>query len=49
VTATIPSTALVTIQPVFTESGRLALAGLLARYRGLTREAYTPDLRQFTT
>jgi hypothetical protein len=43
-TATIPSTALVTIQPVFIESERLALAG----YRGLTREAYTLDLRQFT-
>ncbi|WP_300605007.1 site-specific integrase [Trebonia sp.] len=47
-TATIPSTALVTIQPVFTGSGRLALAGFLAGYRGLTREAYTLDLRQFT-
>ena len=43
-----PSTALVTIQPVFTESERLALAGFLAGYRGLTREAYTLDLRQFT-
>jgi hypothetical protein len=48
-TTTIPSTALVTIQPVFTESERLALAGFLAGYRGLTREAYTLDLRQFTT
>ena len=47
-TATTPSTALVTIQPVFTESERLALAGFLAGYRGLTREAYTLDLRQFT-
>jgi hypothetical protein len=37
-----------TIQPVFTESERLALAGFLAGYRGLTREAYTLDLRQFT-
>jgi hypothetical protein len=27
----------------------LALAGFLAGYRGLTREAYTLDLRQFTT
>jgi integrase/recombinase XerD len=49
VTATIPSTALVTIQPVSTESERLALAGFLAGYRGLTREAYALDLRQFTT
>src|SRR5215469_16782823 len=47
-TATAPSTALVTIQPAFTESERLALAGFLAGYRGLTREAYTLDLRQFT-
>src|SRR5690348_16809476 len=47
-TATTPSTALVTIQPAFTESERLALAGFLAGYRGLTREAYTLDLRQFT-
>jgi hypothetical protein len=43
-----PSTSLVTIQPTFTESERLALAGFLAGYRGLTREAYTLDLRQFT-
>jgi site-specific recombinase XerD len=47
-TATIPSTALATIQPDFTGAERLALAGFLAGYRGLTREAYTLDLRQFT-
>jgi integrase/recombinase XerD len=47
-TATAPSTALATIQPAFSESERLALAGYLAGYRGLTREAYTLDLRQFT-
>jgi site-specific recombinase XerD len=47
-TTTNPSTALATIQPAFTESERLALAGFLAGYRGLTREAYTLDLRQFT-
>ena len=28
---------------------RLALAGFLAGYRGLTREAYTLDLRQFSS
>ena len=44
-----PSTALATIQPVFTDPERLALAGFLAGYRGLTREAYALDLRQFTT
>jgi integrase/recombinase XerD len=48
-TATIPSTALATVQPAFTESERLALAGFLAGYRGLTREACTLDLRQFTS
>ena len=47
-TATIPSTALAAIQPAFSDAGRLALAGFLAGYRGLTREAYTLDLRQFT-
>jgi hypothetical protein len=31
--------------PAFTDPERLALAG----YRGLTREAYALDLRQFTT
>ena len=43
-----PSTALATIQPAFTDAERLALAGYLAGYRGLTR-AYALDLRQFTT
>jgi integrase/recombinase XerD len=45
--ATDPSTSLVPVQPVFTDAERLALAGFLAGYRGLTREAYTFDLRQF--
>jgi integrase/recombinase XerD len=48
-TTAAPSTALVMIQPTFTDAERLALAGFLAGYRGLTREAYTLDLRQFTT
>ena len=47
-TSTPTSTALATIRPVFSDSERLALAGFLAGYRGLTREAYTLDLRQFT-
>src|SRR6516165_10371621 len=47
-TTAAPSTALATIQPAFTDAGRLALAGFLAGYRGLTREAYALDLRQFT-
>jgi len=48
-TTATPSTALATIQPGFTDAERLALAGFLAGYRGLTREAYALDLRQFTT
>jgi len=48
-TTAAPSTALVMIQPAFTDAERLALAGFLAGYRGLTREAYALDLRQFTT
>ena len=43
------TTTLVPIQPVFSDAERLALAGFLAGYRGLTREAYSLDLRQFTT
>jgi site-specific recombinase XerD len=48
-TTAVPSAALATIQPVFTDAERFALAGFLAGYRGLTREAYALDLRQFTT
>jgi integrase/recombinase XerD len=48
-TTAAPSTALATIQPAFTDAERFALAGFLAGYRGLTREAYALDLRQFTT
>ena len=44
-TTAAPSAALVMIQPAFSDAERLALAG----YRGLTREAYALDLRQFTT
>ena len=44
-----PSTALATIQPAFTDAERFALAGFLAGYRGLTREAYALDLRQFAS
>ena len=48
-TTAVPSAVLATIQPVFTDAERVALAGFLAGYRGLTREAYALDLRQFTT
>jgi len=43
-----PSTVIAVAEPVFTTRGRLALAGFLAGYTGLTREAYALDLRQFT-
>jgi hypothetical protein len=48
-TTAAPPTALATIQSAFTDAERFALAGFLAGYRGLTREAYALDLRQFTT
>jgi site-specific recombinase XerD len=48
-TTAVPSAALAAIQPVFTDAERIALAGFLAGYRGLTREAYALDLRPFTT
>jgi hypothetical protein len=38
------STSLICVHPVFTESERLALAGSLAGYCSLTRDAYTLDL-----
>jgi hypothetical protein len=46
---TIPSTALVPTAPVITNMERLALAGFLAGYSGLTRQAYELDLRQFAS
>jgi integrase/recombinase XerD len=47
-TSTSTSTVIATNRPVFSDSGRLALAGFLAGYCGLSREAYALDLRQFT-
>ena len=41
-------TAIAVAEPVFTHQERLALAGFLSGYTGLTREAYALDLRQFT-
>jgi integrase/recombinase XerD len=46
---TIPSAALVPVAPAFTHAERLALAGFLAGYSGLTRQAYELDLRQYGT
>jgi integrase/recombinase XerD len=48
-TTSTPSVALVPAAPVFTTAERLALAGFLARYTGLTRQAYELDLRQFAS
>jgi integrase/recombinase XerD len=48
-TATSTSTAVATAELVFTEPERLALAGFLAGYTGLTREAYALDLRQYAS
>jgi len=48
-TATTTSAALVPAAPVFTTTERLALAGFLAGYSGLTRQAYELDLRQYTS
>src|SRR5512146_588066 len=48
-TTAAPSAVLATIQPVFSDAERVALAGFLAGYRGLTREAYALDLRQFAS
>jgi site-specific recombinase XerD len=47
-TTAISSAALVLAEPVFFDHERLALAGFLAGYSGLTRDAYALDLRQFT-
>jgi site-specific recombinase XerD len=47
-TTSSPSTVIAVAEPVFTNAERLALAGFLAGYTGLTREAYALDLRQFT-
>ena len=46
---TTSSAALVPVAPVFTNTERLALAGFLAGYSGLTRQAYELDLRQYAS
>jgi hypothetical protein len=45
---TISSAALVPVTQVLSNTERLALAGFLAGYSGLTRQAYELDLRQYT-
>src|SRR5947209_8097416 len=44
-----PSAALVPASPIFSNAERLALAGFLAGYSGLTRQAYELDLRRYTS
>jgi hypothetical protein len=44
-----PSTLIAVVEPAFTNAERLALAGFLAGYTGLTRDAYTLDLRQYAS
>jgi len=48
-TTSSPSTVIAVAEPVFTNAERLALAGFLAGYTGLTRDAYALDLRQFAS
>ena len=43
------STAVAAAEPVFSPQERLALAGFLAGYTGLTRQAYALDLRQYAS
>ena len=44
-----PVRCLVPTAPVFTNAERLALAGFLAAYSGLTRQAYELDLPQYAS
>jgi hypothetical protein len=41
------SVEIVRVEPCFTAGEQEALAGFLSGYRGLTRDAYALDLRQF--
>jgi hypothetical protein len=48
-TSTSTSTEVAVAEPAFSNAERLALAGFLAGYTGLTREAYALDLRQYAS
>jgi len=48
-TTTVTSAAVAAAESVSSDQERLALAGFLAGYTGLTREAYALDLRQFAS
>lgn len=45
--AVVPTTEIAVVDPAFSDGERYALGAFLAGYRGLTREAYALDLRQF--
>lgn len=47
--STTTSGVLVRVEPVFAGGEQVALAGFLVGYRGLTRDAYALDLRQYAT
>ena len=47
--STTMTTAVERYQPVMSEAEQTTLLGFLAGYRGYTRDAYTLDLRQFTS
>ena len=44
---TTPTTDVAVVDPVLSDVEQYALAAFLAGYRGLTRDAYALDLRQF--
>jgi integrase/recombinase XerD len=48
-TTSSPSTVIAVAEPVFSNAERLALAGFLAGYTGLTRDAYGLDLCQYAS
>ena len=48
-TTTCFTTDVVYVEPLFTDAERIALAGFLAVYSGLTRDAYALDLRQYAS
>ena len=49
-TSTSPTTdIIVSVEPLFTDGERVALAGFLAGYSGLTRDGYALDLRRYTS
>ena len=46
-TTTSPTTGIAVLDPQFSDAERYALGAFLAGYRGITRDAYALELRQF--